>query len=213
MCRLFVGLLQLLVGREKRLLTASSRDRILAGRSHNIPGICMMPSGMTPNMVAWKGSKIPGTSAAVQTAVPQDGVPMYLVPDALGPRDATGASEAIGELTPMERLLSEALAEFGIEEPANLPGSLCVVRYPMSDRCAEVENKYVTRMQTRVRGDSQSDCSSRSDAGGVMQGADVVEVPDALYVIRDDGGESASAARAAGDACAAGAARVADDAT
>ena len=81
-------------------------DRILAGRSHNIPGICMMPSGMTPNMVAWKGSKFPGTSAAVQTAVPQDGVPMYLVPDALGPRDATGASEAIGELTPMERLLS-----------------------------------------------------------------------------------------------------------
>ena len=159
--------------------------RILAVRSQYVPGSMQAPlAGTTPDMVAVGELKIPGTSAAVQTAVPQDGVPMYLVPDALGPRDATGASEAIGELTPLERLLSEALAEFGIEEPANLPGSLCVVRYPMSGRCAEVENKYVTRMQTRVRGDSQSDCSSRSDAGGGMQGADVVEIRDALYVVR-----------------------------
>ena len=82
--------------------------------------------------------KFPGTSAAVQTAVPQDGVPMYLVPGALGPRDATGASEAIGERTPMKRLLSEALAEFEFVKPADLPGSLCVVRNQMSGRCAKV---------------------------------------------------------------------------
>ena len=83
-------------------------------------------------MVAVGELKIPGTSAAVQTAVPQDGVPMYLVPDALRPRDATGASEAIGEHTPMEQLLSETLAEFEFEKPADVHGSVYAVRYPMS---------------------------------------------------------------------------------
>ena len=37
-------------------------------------------------------------------------VPSLSVVQPLDCRDATGASEAIGELTPMERLLSEALA-------------------------------------------------------------------------------------------------------
>eukprot|EP00964_Phaeocystis_antarctica_P020920 scaffold11578_cov109-Phaeocystis_antarctica.AAC.3 len=42
----------------------------------------------------------------------------------------TGASEAVGEHTPMEQLLSEAFAEFGFEEPAEVPGSVYVGRCP-----------------------------------------------------------------------------------
>ena len=86
--------------------------------------------GMTPNMVAVGESKIPGTNAVVQAAVPQDGVPVYFVPGALEPRDATGASEAIGGRTPMEQLLSEAFDEFEFEDPAKVHGSVDVERCP-----------------------------------------------------------------------------------
>ena len=74
-------------------------------------------AGTTPDMVAVRELKIPGTSAAVQTAVPQDGVPMYSVPDALGPRDATGASEAIGKTkqnTNRSNLRSTLSFSFGV---------------------------------------------------------------------------------------------------
>ena len=111
--------------------------------------------GTTPNMVAVGESKIPGTNAAVQTAVPQAGVPVYFGSGALGPRDAAGASESIGGRTPMEQLLSEALAEFELEEPSDVPGSLYVNPCPMSGRCAKVAyQEHITRMQTRVRSDS-----------------------------------------------------------
>ena len=56
-------------------------------------------AGTSPNMVAVGELKIPGTNAAVRTAVPQARVPVYFVPGTLGPRDATGAFEAIGEPT------------------------------------------------------------------------------------------------------------------
>ena len=57
---------------------------------------------------------------------------MYFVPGDLGPRDATGASEAIGTMTPMEQLLGEAFAEFEFDEPvtAKVPGSVCIWRCP-----------------------------------------------------------------------------------
>ena len=57
-----------------------------------------------------------------------------------------------GEHTPMERLLGEALAEFELDEPADVPGSLCVVRCPMSGRCAKIAyQECMMRMQARVR--------------------------------------------------------------
>ena len=89
-----------------------------------------------------------------------------------------------GEHTPMERLLGEALAEFELDEPADVPGSLCVVRCPMSGRCANIAyQECMMRMQARVRSDSEGDCSPRSDAGGVMRDGDAAEVPDALWVM------------------------------
>ena len=83
-------------------------------------------------MVAVGESKIPGTNAAVQIAVPQAGVPVYFGSGALGPRDATGASEAIDEHTSMEQLLGEALAEFELDEPADV---WFAVRCPVSNEC------------------------------------------------------------------------------
>jgi hypothetical protein len=137
-------------------------------------------------MVAVGKSAISGTTNAAQLAVAKAGVSLYSVLN-LGPRDDIGASEVDGEYTPMQRLLSEALTEFEVEETnvEEVHSSLSVEWCPMSGPCAKIAfQEYTQREHARIQEDFASDCCPRSGSGGVLRRSDGAEDLKALYVMR-----------------------------
>ena len=142
--------------------------------------------GTSPNMVAVGKSAISGTTNAAQLAVAKAGVSLYSVLN-LGPRDDIGTSEVDGEYTPMQRLLSEALTEFEVEETnvEEVHSSLSVEWCPMSGPCAKIAfQEYTQREHARIQEDVASDCCPRSGSGGVLRRSDGAEDLKALYVMR-----------------------------
>ena len=137
-------------------------------------------------MVAVGSLRDSGTNTA-QTAVPQAGVPLYFVPGDLGPRDATGASEAIGTMTPMDQLLSETLAEFEFDEPvtAKVPGSMCVwrsLKETVKEETVKVETteeetaeKKTAEKETAVEETAEEEIDWNSEAACAKDAADAAE--------------------------------------
>ena len=111
---------------------------------------------------------------------------MYFVPNDLGPRDAT-PSEAIGTMTPMDQLLSEAFAEFEFDEPvtAKVLGSMSVwrcLKETVKEETVKVETteeetaeKKTAEEETAVEETAEEEIDWNSEAARAKDAADAAE--------------------------------------